>query len=109
MPRIQLAPEVLSDFDRFFDHQAQHGVPDTTQRIAEIIEAIQLLAHSPLIGRKARGGKMELVVGQASRGYVALYRYVPALDTVFVLAIRSQREAGYKKSHQGSRGAAVRS
>lgn len=98
MPRIQLAPEVLDDFDRFFDHQAKHGIPDTPERIGEIIEAIQLLAHSPLIGRKAKGGKRELVIGQASRGYVALYRYVSDVDTVFVLAIRSQRESGYKQS-----------
>ncbi len=98
MPRIQLAPEVLDDFDRFFDHQAKHGIPDTPERIGEVIEAIQLLAHSPLIGRKAKGGKRELVIGQASRGYVALYRYASAADTVFVLAIRSQRESGYKRS-----------
>jgi toxin ParE1/3/4 len=98
MPRIQLAPEVLDDFDRFFDHQAKHGIQDTAERIAEIIEAIQVLAHSPLIGRKAKGGKRELVIGQASRGYVALYRYISDVDTVFVLAIRSQRESGYKAS-----------
>jgi plasmid stabilization system protein ParE len=98
MPRIQLAPEVLDDFDRFFDHLAKHGIPDTPERIGEIIEAIQLLAHSPLIGRKAKGGKRELVIGQASRGYVALYRYVSDVDTVFVLAIRNQRESGYKRS-----------
>ena len=98
MPRIQLAPEVLDDFDRFFDHLAEHGVPDTPERIGEVIEAIQLLAHSPLVGRKAKGGKRELVIGQASRGYVALYRYVSDVDTVFVLAIRSLRESGYKRS-----------
>jgi toxin ParE1/3/4 len=98
MPRIQLAPEVLDDFDRFFDHQAKHGIQDTPERITEIIEAIQVLAHSPLIGRKAKGGKRELVIGQASRGYVALYRYISDVDTVFVLAIRSQRESGYKAS-----------
>lgn len=98
MPRIELAPEVLDDFDRFFDHQALHGIQDTPARIGEIIEAVQLLSHSPLIGRKARGGKRELVIGQASRGVVALYRYVSNVDTVFVLAIRSQRESGYKRS-----------
>jgi toxin ParE1/3/4 len=64
--------------------------------MAELVEAIQLLAHSPLIGRKAKGGKRELVIGQASRGDVALYRYVADLDAVFVLAIRSQRESGYR-------------
>jgi len=48
------------------------------------------------IGRPVRGGKRELVIGQASRGYVALYRYVAGVETVFVLALRAQREAGYK-------------
>jgi toxin ParE1/3/4 len=36
-----------------------------------------------------------LVIGRGTHGYVALYRYVAVIDTVFVLAIRSQREAGY--------------
>jgi toxin ParE1/3/4 len=96
MPRIELAPEVFDDFDRFFDHQEKYAIEDTSGRIAEINEAIQVLAHSPLIGRKAKAGKRELVIGQESRGYVALYRYVADIDAVFVLAIRSQRESGYK-------------
>ncbi len=29
----------------------------------------------------------ELIIGQRSRGYVALYRYLPEMETVFVLAI----------------------
>ena len=98
MSRIELAPEVFDDFDRFFDHQANHGIEDTLERIAEIIEAIQVLARSPIIGRKAKGGKKELVIGQESRGYVALSRYVSDVDTVFVLAVRSRRESGYKRS-----------
>lgn len=96
MPRIELAPEVLDDFDRFFDYHATHGVEDAPRRIAEIIEAVQLLSHSPLIGRRVKGGKRELVIGVDTRGYVALYRYVSDVDTVFVLAIRSQRDSGYK-------------
>ena len=63
-----------------------------------MIQAIQVLAHSPLTGRKAKGGKRELLIGRASRGFVAMYRHVPGVDTVFVLAIRSQREAAYKRS-----------
>ena len=30
-----------------------------------------------------------------AQGYLALYRYVAEIDTVIVLAVRSQREAGY--------------
>ena len=58
---------------------------------------VGLLTHSPLIGRPVRGGKRELVIGKDSRGYVALYRFLARIDTVFVLAIRSQREAGYRR------------
>ena len=97
MTRTELAPEVLDDFDRFFDHIAQHEPGSAPERIGAILEALQILTHSPQIGRPVRGGKRELVIGQASRGYVALYHYVAAIDTVFVLAVRSQREAGFKR------------
>jgi hypothetical protein len=36
-----------------------------------------------------------LIVGRASEGYLILYRYVPEIDTAFVLAVRGQRKAGY--------------
>lgn len=98
MARIELAPEVLDDFDRFFDHIAQYDPGTAPERIGGILDALQILTHSPLIGRPVQGGLRELVIGRAARGYVALYHYVAALDTVFVLAVRSQREAGFKRS-----------
>ncbi len=97
MTRVELAPEVLEDFDRFFDHLARFEVVDAPARIAEIVQAIQILTHSPLIGWPVRGGKRDLVIGKDSRGYVALYRFLARIDTVFVLAIRSQRETGYRR------------
>ncbi len=95
MTRIELAPEVFDDFDRFFEHIAQFDAGSAPQRIGEILEAIQILTHSPLIGRPVKDGKRELVIGRATRSYVALYRYVAATDMVFLLAVRAQREAGY--------------
>lgn len=95
MSRIELAPEVGDDLDRIFDHLAEHEVEDIPSRIDEIIHAIAVLEFNPLIGRPLPGGKRELVIGRRSRGYVALYRYVAEIDTVFVLALRGQREAGY--------------
>ena len=74
-------------------------VAEAPKRIKEIVQAIQILAHSPLVGRPVKGGKRELVIGREARGYVVLYRFVAALDMVFVLAIRSQRESGYKRGH----------
>ena len=95
MARIEAAPEIFDDFDRILDHLAQFDVVPAPGRIEEILQAVQILSTSPLIGRPGKGGKRELVIGRGSRGYVALYRYVPEVDTVFLLAVRSQREAGF--------------
>src|ERR1043166_1110554 len=97
MTRIDLAPEVFDDFDRFFDHISELGAADASQRISDLISALDILAHSPLIGRKVKGGNRELVIGRSSRGYIALDRFLPDIDTVFVLALRSQRESDYKR------------
>lgn len=97
MTAVRLAPEVVDDFERILDHLVGHGANDAPERVAGIVEAIDLLQASPLIGRPARGGKRELVIGTGSRGYVALYRYVTSADTVIVLAVRAQREDGFKR------------
>lgn len=95
MSRIELAPELGEDFDRILEHLARYAIDDAPSRIREIVQAINVLEHNPFIGRPAGGNKRELVIGRRSRGYLALYRYIPEIDTVFVLALRSQREAGY--------------
>ena len=95
MTRIELAPEVAEDFERILEHLASQEVEHPELRIGEISEALDVLESNPLIGRPAANGKRELVIGRRSHGYLALYRYVAAIDTVFVLGVRSQREAGY--------------
>ena len=50
MAHIELAPEVLQDFDGFLDHLGQFDT-DVPSRIADILEAIQILRHNPEIGR----------------------------------------------------------
>jgi toxin ParE1/3/4 len=93
--RIELAPEVKDDFERILQHLIEHDANPSVERIDAIIAALDLLASSPLIGRPCRQTMRELVIGRGASGYVALYQYVSAIDTVFVLAICSQREAGY--------------
>lgn len=97
MSRIELAPEIRDDFDRILDHLTRYEVEDAPSRMTEIIQAIAVLELNPLIGRPVETDKRELVIGRRSHGYVALYRYVAEIDTVFVLAVRSQREAGYAR------------
>ncbi len=95
MARIELAPEVGEDLHRILYHLEQHEVEHAADRLREIIEAIGVLETNPLIGRPASNDKRELLIGRGSHGYVALYRYVAGIDTVFVLAVRGQREAGF--------------
>jgi toxin ParE1/3/4 len=95
--RVELSPAVFDGFERILDHLARFDVVDTQSRIGRIVEAVQILTHSPLIGRPVRGGSHELVIGRGSHVYKALYRFVASVDTVFVLAIRSQREDGYER------------
>jgi toxin ParE1/3/4 len=95
--RIEVAPEVADDLERILNHLREHEAADAAARIRTIIHGIDVLGLNPEIGRPADSGMRELVLGRGSSGYVALYRYVPELDTVFVLAVRAQREAGYQR------------
>jgi plasmid stabilization system protein ParE len=95
--RVELLPGVFDDPKRIIDHLLQYDVEHAGTRGSEIVSAIQVLVDNPLIGRPEGRDKRELVMGHGSHGYVALYRYVPPIDTVFVLAIRAQREGGYAR------------
>jgi toxin ParE1/3/4 len=97
MSRVEIAPEVGDDLDRILEHLFQRQRADATARIEDIIKAIDVPERNPLIGRPARADLRELVIGRRERGYVALYRYVAELDTVFVLALRGHKEAGYAR------------
>ncbi|MDQ2701461.1 MAG: type II toxin-antitoxin system RelE/ParE family toxin [Pseudomonadota bacterium] len=97
MARIELAGAVGEDLERILQHLEQHESAHVADRLNEIIKAVDVLASNPLIGRIAGSSNRELVIGSGSHGYVALYRYVPDLDIVFVLAMRGQREAGFAR------------
>lgn len=83
--------------DRIVEHLLRHEVAQVETRIRGIFDAIDVLRANPLIGRLRGQAMRELVIGHRARGYLALYEYVVAIDTVFVLAIRAQREAGYAR------------
>ena len=97
MSRVILAAQVKADFDRIFDFLFEHAPEFAALRIDAIIEAIDVLQTSPLIGRPAAFGQRKLVIATGSSGYLALYRYDPVLDTALVLAVRSQRELDYRR------------
>ena len=95
MARIELAPEIRDNVDRILEHLSGHAVEDAPGRVRGIIQAIDVLQHNRLIGRPVSKDTSALVTGHRARGYVASYRDIEQIATVFVLAIRSQREAGY--------------
>ena len=97
MTRIEFAPVVVDDIDRIIDHLLQHEVSDATARIQDVVRAIGILERNPLIGRPVDAIKHELVIGRHARGHIGLYVYVTVIDTAFVLALRSQTEAGYSR------------
>jgi plasmid stabilization system protein ParE len=82
--------ERLGDFLLDTDPQAAH---DTA---VLIFEALEILVQHPEIGRKVHFGQRELVISRGRTGYLALYRFLPHVDRILILALRHQRESGYK-------------
>jgi plasmid stabilization system protein ParE len=92
---VVYSARALDHLERAFEFLAQ-GDPATALKAATAIQsAVSTLAAHPLIGRRIEGEIRELVISFGKSGYVALYRFIPHLDVVRVLAIRHQRELGY--------------
>lgn len=72
--------------------------PNAAKRAAQAIEhQFSLLRAEPQIGRPFDDlpELRELIIPFGDSGYVALYRFDENTDSVYVLAFRHQREAGY--------------
>lgn len=96
MARISYAARAGADIERlhaFMLEQAGQAV--AARSVRAIMEAVDLLARHPRIGRPAEEGLRELVISYGKTGYLALYRFDPIADHVRVLAIRHQREMDY--------------
>ena len=94
MAQVILSARLQQDFERIVDFLFEHAPESAVDRIDAIIAALDVLESSPLIGRAVENGKRELVIATGA-GYLALYRFVPESETVYVLGVRSQRELGF--------------
>lgn len=97
MPRVIVTAGAVRGLQRCRRFLVQMD-PRAAARAGSLIERqFQLLEGSPEIGRPLdeQPELRELVIGFGEAGYVALYRYMSAEETVFVLAFRHQKEAGY--------------
>ncbi len=95
MATVVYGATALADLERLFRFLLEHDQHSAVASAAAIRSAIEMLAEHPLIGRRVSGNVRELVISFGRTGYLALYRFVPALEEVRILAIRHQREIGY--------------
>jgi plasmid stabilization system protein ParE len=86
----------LDNLTRLVDFLMQSDPLAAALNVDLIDEAVSLLARHPLVGRPVEAGLRELVISRGRTGYVALYSYEEAADVVLILAIRHQREAGFR-------------
>jgi plasmid stabilization system protein ParE len=95
LARLIYSREALDQLERLVDFLLEND-PAAAQGTVELIEgAVDILGDHPLIGRPAGAGLREILISRGHSGYVALYSFERAYDTILILAIRHQREAGY--------------
>ena len=102
MIRVLVTPRARADIERIFDFQFSLAPREAAARIDTLLAALRELRERPYAGRPATVGLRELIIAAAGGGYLALYRYDEVLRTVYVLALRSQRERGYKRDPLGT-------
>ncbi len=95
MTRLVIAPQALRDLDRVTDFLLATDPQAAVATAGIIIDGNSILRDHPLIGRRAEYGYRELLISRGRTGYVALYRYDVARDTIIVLTLRHQREEGF--------------
>jgi plasmid stabilization system protein ParE len=93
---LSYSERALADLDRLFDFLAAQNPAAAIDAASVIVDAVTILSRHPQIGRPVRGALRELVISHGRTGYVALYRVSTRRDHVEILAIRHQREAGYR-------------
>ncbi|MFM9912037.1 MAG: type II toxin-antitoxin system RelE/ParE family toxin [Methylophilaceae bacterium] len=97
MTVIEYSPQALDDIDRLGEFLLVQDA-DTTLATTDIIQdGVMLLARHPEVGRPTTERNVrELVISRGNTGYIALYEFIEARNTVVILGLRHQREAGYE-------------
>lgn len=95
---ITFDEEAFDDLEKIFDFNYERDPATDPAHIEAVRSAVLILEAHPKIGRPTRAGSTlrELVISHGESGYIALYEHAPAEDLVRIVAIRHQREAGYR-------------
>ena len=97
MPRVVASEGTARGLERCRKFLADNN-PQASRRAGQIIDRhIALPVTTPEVGRPLSELPeiRELIIGFGDSGYVVLYRHEPQNDSVYVLAFRHQKEAGY--------------
>jgi plasmid stabilization system protein ParE len=97
MPRIIITEGASTGLERCRQFLAAKS-PLSAKRAAQaILRQLTLLGTNPHIGRPldALPELRELLIGFGDSGYVALYQFDDVTNTLYLLAFRHQKEAGY--------------
>lgn len=96
VPRVSFTPAAVRDLERLRAFLESKSPAAARRGAAAITEAVRGLEQHPGIGRPVEemSEYRELLIDFGDSGYVALYRH--AAGQVTVLALRHQREAGYR-------------
>ena len=87
----------LADLEQIFAFSLEADADWAERQLEAIRSAVMILDEHPRIGRTALGNEIrELVISARKTGFIALYQYDELGGLVRILAVRHQREAGYR-------------
>jgi plasmid stabilization system protein ParE len=96
MPHVRLSARAQLDLVRLHRFLAEKDAATASRAIDEIQASLIPLTRMPKIGRPVEDGLRELIIDFGSSGYLALYDFDETIDEVIILAVRHQKEIGYK-------------
>jgi plasmid stabilization system protein ParE len=95
MATVRLTARAFAHLEQIFEFIAATDPKRALAAVQRIREGVMILERHPLIGRLVEDGRRELMVSRGRLAHVVLYRWIPADETILVLAVRDARQAGY--------------
>ena len=101
MPQVIFTSGALQDI-KYCRRVLELKSPEAAFRSQQVIQQRFLLLETmPLIGRVFLSSHKlelrELIIPFGNSGYIALYRYEPEKELIFILAFRHQKEFSYRR------------
>ena len=96
MSRLIWSPQALLDVQRLYRFLAVKNTDAAKRAIKSVRQGVKVLGYQPGIGRTVEDIPEEFrewLIDFGNSGYVARYRFDG--ETVTILAVRHQKEAGY--------------